>query len=202
MTQAPRIAFAALVAVLMATGAVALQDTRAHAAPHAAGARLVGHNPEGPPPAYTGGFGEPTCHECHFDAELNAGTGTLELDGLPAHTRPGATHRVTIRLAHPDMLRAGFMLSTRTRDGAQAGTLRATDARATVTDANGVAYAHHTYAGTAVDTDTSNWVVEWTADGVASGDSVYVHVTANAGNDDASPFGDYIYAKSVELRVK
>jgi len=33
--------------------------------------------PDGPPPAHTGGFGEPTCRACHFDGDLNAEGGGL-----------------------------------------------------------------------------------------------------------------------------
>ena len=35
---------------------------------------------EHPPLGHTGGFGEPTCHACHFGGEVNGGDGTLAVD--------------------------------------------------------------------------------------------------------------------------
>jgi hypothetical protein len=97
------------------------------------------------------------------------------------------------------MQRAGFMLSTRTASGAQAGTLRPADASTTTTAAGGVAYIHHAPAGTHATHDTREWSFEWSTDGLAGGTDVMVHVAANAGNDDASPFGDWIYATELVI---
>lgn len=163
-----------------------------HAAPH----------PDAPPPAHTGGFGEPTCHECHFQRDVNAGTGTLVLGDLPAYVDVGSTHRLTVTLTHPGQARAGFMLSARTVDGAQAGTLDAVDATTTVTRAGDVAYLHHTLAGTAVAGDTAAWTFEWTANDLSAGDSVVFHLVGNAANDDESALGDYVYAASESVVVR
>src|SRR5690606_8758969 len=53
----------------------------------AAGVRLP--YPDRPPPAHTGGFGEPTCQQCHFDAPLNDPGGALYVEGLPERYTPG-----------------------------------------------------------------------------------------------------------------
>jgi len=161
----------------------------AHLRAHAAGA----YEPENPPAAHTGGFGEPTCQECHFDSDVNAGRGTIELD-LPAIVVPDTTYHITVRLTHPGMQRAGFMLSMRTPEGAQAGLLRGRDERTTTTAAGDVVYVHHSLAGTWVEGDTQQWTFEWNTGGLPNDAVVVVHVAANAGNNDASPFGDYVYA--------
>jgi hypothetical protein len=81
--------------------------------------------PYGAPPGTTGGFGEPTCMQCHFDGELNAAGGSLDVDGLPERYTPGETYRLIVRLRHAGTAAAGFQLSARTADGAQAGVLAA-----------------------------------------------------------------------------
>lgn len=59
-------------------------------------------------------------------------------------------------------------------------------------DSSDVQYAHHTLAGADVSGAETSWSVQWTAP-EAAGDSVRVHVSANAANDDASEFGDDVY---------
>lgn len=147
-----------------------------------------------PPLAHTGGFGEPTCHACHFDGPLNADGGALTIAGVPDRYAPGQQYRVTVRLHRADLEAGGFELAARFADGTQAGTLRPTDAHAdvSVVDTSNVAYAHHTPRGTApVAADSARWTLEWTAPDAR--DSVVFHVAANAANDDASEFGDFIY---------
>jgi hypothetical protein len=43
---------------------------------------------EGAPPGFSGGFGEQTCHACHFHAEVNAGRGRVTLAGVRRHLAP------------------------------------------------------------------------------------------------------------------
>lgn len=148
-----------------------------------------------PPLGHTGGFGEPTCHACHFGAGVNAGGGHVVLTGLPDSVEPGRVYRLTVALTDT-MERAGFMMSARHADGRQAGRLTPSDSsRVTVRSAGdqSVQYAHHTVAGTdLVGPNQGTWTVRWTAPSSPS-DSVLVHVAANAANDDASAFGDDIY---------
>lgn len=151
----------------------------------------------GPPPAHTGGFGEPTCTACHRDAPLNDGVGAITLR-LPAGPyQSGATYTLVVELTRSGLARGGFELSARYADGpaagTQAGALAATDERVAVSDTNGVQYAHHTLAGTTPTTpDTSRWAVAWQAPSPAAGPIVF-HLAGNAANDDASEFGDHIY---------
>jgi len=163
--------------------------------------------PEAPPPAHTGGFGEPTCRACHFDGELNVEGGGLTLDGIPAAYRPGERYRITIALRRGEMKRGGFQLAARFAEGAaagrQAGSLRAPDERVKVTEGTtgGVQYASQTRPGIQLsEAGRIAWVVEWTAPSSASGPVVF-HAAANAANGDESQFGDFIYTTTAVARA-
>lgn len=158
-----------------------------------------------PPPAHTGGFGEPTCHVCHFDGTPDDGRATLALDGLPALYVPGQTYVLTLTLSHPDLRIGGFELSSRFADGVhagtQAGSLRALDGRVDVTGPQElpVQYARHTAEGIVPDSvgaTRMRWRLEWTAP--AQFGAVVFHVATNVANDDASPLGDFVYTRAFE----
>jgi hypothetical protein len=152
----------------------------------------------GPPPAHTGGFGEPTCRQCHFDNALNEPGGTLALHGVPAAYRPGATYELAVTLERAGMLRGGFQLAARFADGDStgrpAGALGALDERSAVVwdTATHVGYLEHTAAGTVVTGAAARWTFRWTAPAHPRG-AVVFHLVGNAANDDDSPLGDFIY---------
>jgi hypothetical protein len=150
---------------------------------------------ERPPPAHTGGFGEPTCTSCHLPASDVPGAGRLSIDGLPDAYEPGRTYRLRITLVHPGLGAGGFQLAARTDRAVQAGHLApgpGDSVRVEVTLHDGIAYAQHAYPGTRrTAADTLRWTVLWTAPGGA--DTVAFHAAANAADDDESPLGDVIY---------
>jgi hypothetical protein len=154
----------------------------------------------GPPPARTGGFGEMTCRECHWDSPVNEPPGLLALSGVPERYTPGEAYTITVRVSHPEARRAGFELAARfegaANAGSAAGTLGPLDDRTDVVMENGVSYTRQTDAGSRSLTGAvAEWKVQWTA---PSDPSVVVfHVAANAANGDASPLGDYIYTAVV-----
>jgi len=171
---------------------------------------------EGPPPAHTGGFGEPTCRQCHADAGLNEPGGRLAIAGVPSDGIPGRTYELAVSLERVGMLRAGFQLAARSAAGdlagTQAGVLSPVDARtAIVSDSlTHVSYIEHTLLGTAVasggaggaggagGSSAARWTFRWTAPVTGTG-AVVLHVAANAANDDDSPLGDFIYASAVQV---
>jgi hypothetical protein len=170
--------------------------------------RVSVHPPtrESPPVAHTGGFGEPTCEACHWGEPLNEPSGSLAVDGLPRRFQPGVRYPITVTLRRPGIVVAGFELAVRYEGGAsngkQAGSLRALDDRVTISrnDTTGVLYAHHTLPGTyPADSAVGRWRLEWTAPAVPVG-GVVVHVAANAADQNDSPFGDFIYTKSLSAR--
>ncbi len=159
---------------------------------------------KGPPPAHTGGFGEPTCRECHFDAGLNEPGGGVAIAGAPDRYTAGRTYELAVTLRRAGMLRGGFQLAARFADGdslgRQAGALAPTDARTAVVwdTTTHVGYIEHTEAGSAVTNAAVRWTIRWTAPAAARG-AVIFHVAANAANDDDSPLGDFIYTTALQV---
>jgi hypothetical protein len=154
-----------------------------------------------PPVAHTGGFGEPTCRECHFD-EPSRPAGALSLGGLPEQYRFGAVYRLEVTIRDSTARVGGFQLAARVaagpHAGTQAGTLCAMDDRVAVaTDTTtGVQYASHAGAPPA---DSLQWRLEWRAPSEDVGVVVF-HVAANSANDDDSMLGDVILLGSWETR--
>jgi hypothetical protein len=152
----------------------------------------------GPVPGKTGGFGEMTCHECHWDKPVNEPSGRLTLLGMPATYTPDARYSIIIDLAHPELVLGGFQLSARFVSGSSAGTnagaLRPIDefAQRVADDERRVIYVQHTKAGaTPARPGAARWTLEWTAP--AGETPVVFHAAGNASNGDASPLGDFIY---------
>jgi hypothetical protein len=160
----------------------------------------------GPVPARTGGFGEMTCHECHWDNPVNEPSGRLTLSGMPATYTPGARYAIIVDLARPGLVFGGFQLSARFGGGSSvgmnAGVLRPIDELAErVADEGGrINYVQHTKAGaTAARPGAARWTLEWTA---PAGDTpVIFHAAGNASNGDASPLGDFIYTATASSRA-
>jgi hypothetical protein len=162
---------------------------------------------DAPPLAHTGGFGEPTCLTCHMDGELNETGGTLVIEGLPARYAAGRRYVLTVAVSHPELRAAGFELSARYESGPdsarQAGALAVSDDRAKVSteETTRVQYAHHLRSGTTpLPAGSGRWTIAWIAPATPSGPVVF-HVAANAANDNDSPMGDYIYARSFTVRA-
>lgn len=158
-------------------------------------AKHLSFHSNGPPPGHTGGFGEATCHACHFDYGLNEGAATIRLDSLPESYDPARTYSLRLVVRHAQLKRGGFQLSARYEDGAPAGTFElpdTTDLRVQL--AKGIAYLSHTAAGSRlVDGDSVVWKFNWLA---PTGDRrIIFNAAVNVSNDDASEFGDRIYTR-------
>lgn len=155
---------------------------------------------DGPPPAHTGGFGEPTCAACHDDNPVNADGGALRLEGLPPSYTPGRSYTIRIVLRRGGLQRAGFQVASRfstgPSTGTQAGTWRIDGDVVQATTANDVVYVEHTRKGNVVTPiGATDWSMEWRAPVAAQG-AVTLHVSANASNRDDSALGDFIYVTS------
>jgi len=160
-----------------------------------------------PPPGNTGGFGESSCHQCHFDQPLNDQEGSLNIHGLPEFYEPNSPYLIKITLQRPAVRRGGFQLATRftggAQDGRQAGYLQPVDERVAVMKGEDgeIQYAHHSeVASLPSSRDEISWNLRWVAPEFP-GASVAFHVAANACNDDASSLGDFIYLKEVVSQV-
>ena len=154
---------------------------------------------DAPPPGFSSGFGEPSCHACHFSKDPNQAPGRLSLRGIPERYSPGATYPVTVILTRPGMAAAGFQLTARfTDDGKQAGSLTpapSDSSRLAITISYDIAYAHQVRAGSApAARDTASWTLIWTAPATAR--AVSFHAAANAADADDTVDGDFVYTTS------
>lgn len=161
----------------------------------------------GPPDAHTGGFGEPTCTECHRSSANTSG-GSVVIQ-LPASYTNGATYLITVRITDATARRWGFQLSARTADGKQAGTLTpGSDRFSQIANAAvsgplsnpSVQYIEHTSIGTRSGlTGPINFTFNWTAPDVSRG-AVIFNAAANAANNNfTNDPGDHIYTTEARL---
>lgn len=155
---------------------------------------------DAPPPGHTGGFGEPTCAECHDDNPINADGGALRLEGVPQSYTPGGSYTIRILLRRDGLQRAGFQLASRFTNGPltarQAGTWSVDGDLLQATTDIAVVYVEHTKKGNVVKPAGSiEWHMEWHAPADPPSEVAF-HVAANASNRDDSPFGDFIYVTS------
>jgi hypothetical protein len=157
-----------------------------------------------PPPAHTGGFGEPTCQSCHDDLPANRGPGTLRITGIhDGLFHPGQAYDLHVELEDLHLRAAGFQLTARFRDGSQAGQFEVPSAetgRIAATLAGGIVFMHHLYDGTEVATrGAARWSVRWLPPEGAGG-TVVLHAAAVAADNDLSNLGDNVYTAELLLR--
>jgi len=157
---------------------------------------------DGAPAGFSGGFGEQSCHACHFQFDLNSGPGRLTLAGLPERIVPGERYPFTVTLTRPGIKLAGFQLTARRKDGAaQAGTLAPAPGeqeRIGVDVQGDLQYASQRRAGAApAAADMATWSLVWTAP--TRGGPIVFNVAANAANADDTAEGDYVYTTAVEV---
>lgn len=170
----------------------------------------------GPPPRFTGGFGEETCQYCHWEFEATSDSAAFHVAGFPPLYVAGRTYDLDVIVTAAGLRASGFQLAVRFADGyaaaMNAGSLVSTSNRTSVMkDApSGVAYAQHTIDGVAVGTDgRAVWRIRWTAP--ESSGAVRLDAAANAGNGDESEMGDRVYtftrtstpaARSIDARAR
>ena len=155
---------------------------------------------EGPPPGFTGGFGEQSCVVCPQGSDINAFGGRVVVEGLPTVYAPGRESLLTVLLEAEETQAAGFQITSRYTGGVgwgrNAGRLSPADARVSVTDSAGVSYVHQSREGSrTLSSDGSSWSVIWVAP--TEGGPVTINVAANSGNADNSPLSDLVYTAEV-----
>lgn len=152
--------------------------------------------------AFTGGFGEQTCRNCHFDYDLNPEGGALSVSGIPRNVKAGEAVAITITVKREELGRAGFQLTARYEDGSQAGHFDIADNKRlmfTGVGPDSLQYVQHSKTGSRIgEKGKGRWTVRWIAPREVGGTIIF-NVVANAANGDQSEFGDFIYAK--EIRV-
>lgn len=187
----PRGAVAAALVVAATAGAAAVSTIVASAARYA----------EGAPPGFSGGFGEESCHACHFHADPNSGRGRVTIEGVPQRFAAGERYTVTVTLTQGGMQLGGFQLTARFKEGgAQAGTLEpgpGEQERVGIESQGGVQYAGHRRPGAELGGPAAaSWTLVWSAP--PRGGPVVFNVAANATDGDESTRGDFVYTAVAE----
>jgi hypothetical protein len=157
--------------------------------------------PDHIPGAYTGGFGEQTCHSCHFDYQVNEPRGSLSVEGPDSTYSPSTSYDFTLTLQSERLEIGGFQMTARFEDGSQAGQFIWDGDHLTFTPAtvDSIHYLQHEGMGANL---TSDGVISWSFTWIAPDDNnrpVIINIAANAGNHDLSAFGDWIYLKERTL---
>lgn len=153
--------------------------------------------------AFTGGFGEETCHSCHFDYDLNWDEGSLMVNGIPDKIEAGHQYEIEIQVEREGLEKAGFQMSARYPDGRQAGSFEVSENERimfTKEVPDSVQYLQHSEKGTEpADKGYQSWMFSWKAPEELV-DSVYFNISANAANGDQSEFGDWIYRQEFVVK--
>jgi hypothetical protein len=152
---------------------------------------------------FTGGFGEQTCHSCHFDYDLNWNEGKLIVEGIPGKLSRGETYQIKVIVRREKLGKAGFQLTARFKNGVQAGSFLISDNQRVIRTEkvpDSLQYIQHSVNGTEPQSKReSYWVIQWIAPEVIT-DSVVVNISANAANGDQSEFGDWIYNREITVK--
>ena len=148
-----------------------------------------------PPPGKNGSVasGGATCMQCHGSA---SGSGSVQILGAPTNYESDAIYDLTVRVADPAQVGAGFQISVEDATGTHVGTLIVSDA--TNTQPNG-GWVNHTSTG--VNNSVTNWAslgnaaeysLQWQAPSSDVG-AVTFYAAGNAINDNGGSSGDLIY---------
>lgn len=191
---------AALVSLLLGLSASLALDGAEAGVPEAGPPPSPGiHFMDGPPARVTGGFGEDSCQDCHWDFEVGDPAGNLRVEGIPGAFVPGESYPITVVLSRPAMESGGFQLAARfASDTTQAGSFDVSErdrARVRVNTDRDVQFVQHTLEGVPVERPhVTAWTVIWTAPGGGGpGDPILFHASAVAGDGDESQVGDFVY---------
>lgn len=156
------------------------------------------------PGAYTGGFGEDSCHSCHFDYPLNPeDEGSLDIEGIPEQYEPNSDYTITITLHREELGDAGFQITSRFEDGSQAGSFDTGSESVGLTKTeNGIQYLQHAFEGSNIEDESrASWEIVWAAPDDSSG-KVTFNLATNAANGDVSAFGDLIFTREVQSKAQ
>lgn len=152
-------------------------------------------------------FGGPDnyCTACHFDFDLDSGTGSVE---ITAQSTFMLDEEITITVTvdnttPPDPEpKQGFMISARDADDSavHVGLFDPGDSGLVQIGQNGtmednLKYITHTEAGS----NETSWTFTWTAPSDSPPDAVTFYAAGNAANGNSTFTGDYIYSTSKTL---
>lgn len=146
-------------------------------------------------------FNEQTCTavDCHEDAEVNSGSGSVIIEA-PAEYMSGGVLEFKVRVEEEERETFGFQVAVKARSDTvdfheHVGTLELVDFNTTRIVANN--YVTHTEDGLG----QNEWTVRWVA---PPGEErpVTIYAAGNAANGDGEETGDHIYTTNKTLTVE
>lgn len=166
-------------------------------------ARKVGARSTGSDPGYTNAPDENNCTACHSEFNLDSGSGSIRVFGVPANYTPGQMVPIAVQVKDGNALIVGFELTSiwdsGPNAGKRAGTLIVTDAIQTRLIQNQDQtrdYMEQTVDGTTpTAAHEKTWTFMWQAPATREG-RISFYATGNGGNLDHHPTGDYVYSTS------
>jgi hypothetical protein len=157
----------------------------------------------GGPPEAVNGVTVSTCNQvfCHNSFQLNSGTGSVAIGGLPTTWTPGQTYSLTVTVTGGT--RYGFQFTAVSdSSGVQAGTFSAAspnDGRVSICpggsgcfNSSSLQFAQHN----SFQNFSGLFSFRWTAPSSANFGPVRFNVAGNAANNNTQPDGDRIYTTS------
>jgi len=157
----------------------------------------------GPSASHTNAPGEDNCTACHTSFDVNSGTGSVTISGIPTKYNPGQQINVTVTTSQSDAIVYGFQLTALDQAGHDAGTFALPSGNPermqTLTGiVNNIVrtYVEHTADGvTPTQGGLDSWTFTWTAPNHNVG-PVTFFAAGNAADSSGSPDGDEIYTTS------
>lgn len=158
----------------------------------------------GPPPGVTGSIasGGISCMACHGNA---AGAGSAVILGLPSEYELDVVYDLTVRVADPDQLGAGFEISVEDAVGTHTGTLVLSDAVRTRFAGGNPGFVSHTLTGVADAVaswgalgNAAEYQVQWRSPAADAG-AITFWLAGNAINNSFFNDGDTIYLTNTTI---
>ncbi len=149
--------------------------------------------PDGAPWGSADPEGAQNCASCHYAEDAVRDSSAILVTGLPREVERGKTYSFHLSLADLEYASIGFLAA------ASHGRFLNVDGENTTVLEAMVRSTKPKYSSDAAD----SWVLEWEAPADMSvGESVAFDLAVNASNDDASPFGDAIHYRTIQISVK
>ena len=180
------------IAILMCTGILLHPSFRSG---------LASASSLGPSPSFTNAPNESNCTACHSTFDVNSGTGSVVISGLPANYLPGQEIPLRVTVNDVSGVLYGFQMTAVENGGDRAGTFVVPRSSPVpiMQVVNGFVgnknrqYIEHTVQGiTPTVSGTKSWDFVWTAPARRVG-KVSFFAAGNAANSDSSSDNDQIY---------
>jgi hypothetical protein len=155
-------------------------------------AAVVWGNNIGGPPSNRSGVNGITCSTsgCHNLLDVNAGSGSVTIGGLPSEWSASTTYPLTVTVSQSGQSLFGFQMTSVDSTGTQVGTF--TSGSGTQLEFTPPGGIEHSFAKAGSGSGTFSF--DWTSPSSLSTGNVRFNVAGNAANGDSTSGSDFIYS--------